>query len=601
MRILRIYLIIAALNCGFTLMCMGQSISPVPGNTTICKGVETNYNLVPGPSFSGCGTVTWTVTNGSFSPTSDVTSTTSPVSNVVKVTWKDIAGTGTLTATSNCSEGALSVSKTYAIKSLAGRSLANARANQTLPFCSTGTINLAVDVMFLENTGGTTGITQQRADGYEWVLPTGWKLGGTPGTVTSTTEFINIEADNACRGGSVTVRAFVDGGCTSGKSFSAASTISIARPTPTITVTPQAGYAGPSCGSGQPVTFTVNHNISCIAPNNGFLWNFPSGWLLSPIFTNINSITVTPSGNKNDAGTINVTVNLACGTALPATPLQLVFNAPVISAATLVCSGGSNVTLSNVTPSILVTWSGGTNMTVSSGQGTSSAVIMANSTGSLGNGTISATVNCANAIIAPKTVWVGTPESPGSVTGNTTPSIGGIYQYVSEYGSNGAAYHNWLMPYYGNPLWSVSGGNINGIVNTLTPNFIVGSSTGNVQVFGVNACGNSGVRRLRVTPTTGGGGGIQQIIAYPNPAQKDLTIEVSASSTSLSSLSVTNESPTTPDFSVTLLNDQYQIVKSGVSKKGKITFDVQDLRNGFYYLNIQKGEELSTQQIQIKK
>ncbi len=595
MKNLQPYVIITALIATISLTCLGQDISPAPGNSTVCKGVELNYSLIPGANFSSCGTVTWTVTNGSFSPTTDVTTTTSTVAGTVKVTWKDVADKGILTAASACFEGALSVSKTYAIKSLAGRTLANARANQTLLFCGTSTISLSVDVMFLLNTGGTTGITQQRADGYEWTLPTGWNFSGG-----SSSEFVNIYPDNGCRGGTVTVKAYVDGGCTSGKSYSKEATINISRPTPSISITPQAGYGGPSCGSGQPVTFTVNHNVSCVAANNGFLWVFPLGWLTSPVFTNGNFITVTPSGGANDGGPINVTVNLSCGTSLSATPLQLVFAPPVISVSSPVCSEGSNVTLSNVPPTISVTWSGGSNMTVFSGQGTSSAVIKANSTGSLGNGTISASVSCANTTVAPQTVWVGTPESPGSVTGEIAPSVGGIYQYNSSYSSIGAAYHNWLMPYYGNPVWSQSGGNINGIINTLTPNFIVGSSTGYLQVFGVNNCGNSGVRRLRVTPTTGGGGGQQQRIqAYPNPAQKELTIE--DISTSASSSEIVSSEDTIEDFSATLFNSQNQEVKSGKSKKGKIAFDVQDLRNGFYYLQIQNGEELTTQQIQIKK
>ena len=572
--------------------------TPYPGNTTYCSGVLETFTSTVGTT--GCGTRTWTITNGKFRDPQTLAYVSSITGNAVDVRWDNVAATGVLTVTVQCGTESYTQSKNYAIRSLTGRTLANPRANQTLPYCSTATIGLAVDVMFLLNTGGTSGITQQRADGYEWILPTGWSLGGSTGTITSTTEFITIQADNACRGGSVSVRAYVDGGCTSGKSFSSSSSISINRSSPSISVTPQAGYGGPSCGLRNPVTFTANHNLTCVAASNGYLWSFPSGWLASPIYTNSNSITVTPGGGATDGGPINVTVNLSCGSQLPATPLQLVFALPVISVASPVCNSGVNVTLTNVAPTISVTWNGGVNMTVYSGQGTSSAVIKANSTGSLGNGTISASVNCPNTTVAPKTVWVGTPGQPGSISGNTTPSVGGIYQYICSSPSQGAAYHNWLMPYGGDPLWSQSGGNVNGIIDTLTPNFIVGSSSGFLQVFGVNACpGNSGVRKLSVIPTGGGGGGIQRIMAYPNPAQKDLTVEDVSSSTNAPTIALAEN--TTQDFLATLVNDQNQEVKSGKSKKGKISFDLQDLRNGFYYLHIKRGDELTTKQIQIKK
>jgi hypothetical protein len=127
----------------------------------------------------------------------------------------------------------------------------------------------------------------------------------------------------------------------------------------------------------------------------------------------------------------------------------------------------------------------------------------------------------------------------------------------------------------------------------------VGSSSGFLQVFGVNECGNSAVRKLSVIPTGGGGGGIQRIVAYPNPAQKDLTVEDVSSSTNAPTIALAEN--TTQDFLATLVNDQNQEVKSGKSKKGKISFDLQDLRNGFYYLHIKRGDELTTKQIQIKK
>ena len=99
---------------------------------------------------------------------------------------------------------------------------------------------------------------------------------------------------------------------------------------------------------------------------------------------------------------------------------------------------------------------------------------------------------------------------------------------------------------------------------------------------------------------SGGGGGQQQKIqVYPNPAQKELTIEdVFLSDGEVSSLSADG---ILEDFSISLFNSQNQKVKSGKSTKGKLILDVQDLPNGFYYLHVQKGDELIVEQIQIKK
>lgn len=152
------------------------------------------------------------------------------------------------------------------------------------------------------------------------------------------------------------------------------------------------------------------------------------------------------------------------------------------------------------------------------------------------------------------------------------------------------------MPYYGDPVWSVSGGTVSGPINTLTPNFIVGSSIGFVQVFGHNDCGNGGVSKLRVTPTGGGGGHQQRIQAFPNPAQEELLV-FDASLSEDESITLQDE----VDFSVILINSDNKKVREGSSKKGKLILDLQDLPTGFYYLQIQKGKEQTVKRIQIKR
>lgn len=193
--------------------------------------------------------------------------------------------------------------------------------------------------------------------------------------------------------------------------------------------------------------------------------------------------------------------------------------------------------------------------------------------------------------IAQISVWVGLPSQPGVVTGETAPSVGGVYQYNCSFGSLGAAYFNWLTPPYGNPLWV--GQSNNGIIDTLVPNFVVGSSSGWVQAFGVNACGNSAVSRLRVFPVAGGGGGQQQRVAgssvsvYPNPSDKELNF-------------VWNDKAKDQPYRVVLTDKNLKIVYDATHKEHEVSISVSHLFSGNYYLSLTQQTLEARQQIIVK-
>lgn len=161
-----IYRIYCAL-VGFTLLSsnvFGQDpfIYPLPGNVTWCPDEFQTFEVrTDGAQQTGCSYL-WSVTNGTIS-------TAGNTNRQVSVKFSNIAGTATISVTlTNCTSATnTTATRTYAIRSLAGRVPTNARANPaSLAFCSTSSMFLAVDVMFLENTGGATGIPQLRADGY---------------------------------------------------------------------------------------------------------------------------------------------------------------------------------------------------------------------------------------------------------------------------------------------------------------------------------------------------------------------------------------------------------------------------------------------------
>ncbi len=386
------------------------------------------------------------LTNGKINNGIDWVTSWTTTTATVHTKWDDVSGTGIISVKRGCSDSDVAT-RTIVIRSVHGMNLGGFYSSpSTAPsFCSTSSMYFSFNEMQIPLTGGTNPVLQDKADGYEWVIPTGWKNGSNVGgTVLTTFPNITVYPDNGCAGGSMTVRAYIE--CNFVKRFSSSATISLARPATSIYITPQAGYSGPGCGGTQPVTFTVNHSLSCVAPNNGFQWVFPAGWNANGIFTNSNSITLTPSGGAADGGPINVTVNLTCGTQLASTPYQLVFVAPAINVATPICDYGTSVTMSNVASGVTVTWSVTSNMSIYSGQGTSSAIMQAPlNAGSVGYGTISASVSCPGTTVEPKSVWVGTPSQPGQISGNTTPSIGSIYQYTVSYGSTGAANYDYFL------------------------------------------------------------------------------------------------------------------------------------------------------------
>lgn len=201
----------------------------------------------------------------------------------------------------------------------------------------------------------------------------------------------------------------------------------------------------------------------------------------------------------------------------------------------------------------------------------------------IGNSTGSVTVTanfCTGS--AQTAVWVGIPEPPGPVSGETSPSVGSIYQYTSAYPASGNVdYHDWILPFNGDPQWGVSSG-----ANTLALNAIVGSSSGWVQVYGHNACGNSGVSKLRVFPTGGGGGGIQRATISPNPSTTSVNINWKDRN---------NQEP----YLVRIFDKNSHKVYDVYHTEDVAAVPVGNLVNGTYYLVLTQGELIHTQSLLV--
>jgi hypothetical protein len=589
-------------------------ISPAPGNYTSCPGELIVYEIQPG-RFSGCGDYTWTVTNGSFSSTATITSKTT-TTNEVDVYWKDFAGNGTLTVSSTCSGETLSVSKTYAIRSLAGRVPQNIRKNPNLNFCETLSVRVFIDVMFLENTGGSTNIQpQQRADGYEWTMPAGWTHNGSATTpVRTIEEFIDITPTDGCKGGSITVKAFKN--CVSGRKYSASSaSLSLNRPIGTNLRVP-AGYTGPKCGDTNPVLFTAT-NIQC-ATNyrwtaTGTQWKDAQG-ALGPWNTATNSITLFPTGTINDQG------NIAADIVLPCATLTQTFNAlytnpnlPSPSYTTnspqLLCTNGSGtVGVNAITEAASYTWytTGGAVFvngvqTSQSNPITTAITNVSVSAPTLNNGTgykiflhvnaNRATIGCAGSNVVVREIWLGKPANVNTIAqGLQTPPPYYVcpnttYQFNAFDFTNITNITTYSWYTYGNHTIT----SYNGTGN-ITANIRTGNNVANtyISVRSQNTCGNAinwTDAILQLNGACGCGGFECMFSISPNPSSDYVEVAY--------------EGEESPDFEIGMYNENGKMIYSNRIKQKKNKIDVRGIKPGIYILKIASKKESTEKRIKI--
>jgi hypothetical protein len=575
------------------------TLSIAQNNTSKCPGISYSYTVTN--SVTTTCIYEWTVTNGVISggTQNGSTSTFSGGENVT-ITWFDVKSGGTISVTARtCSDasGNTTASFSAALLSLNGLDPGSVTGSPGADAVQINTTpNFVYTVPQIQYpTRGSLDPNPYNITTYEWQIPSGWSVisGGTSNTIT-------VKADN-CTGGNIRVRG--KSSCTNGNfnsNWSAPFSVIRTLATP-VAIT---GPSGVDCTD----TTIKNYSISPVQGASGYVWTLPAGWTGSSTST---SIAVTPSGNNG--GTLSVKAT-GCSIQSEARTLSITLNPlnPIISGDGPVCFSLAKTFVVNNVPSTgsVTTWTVTPSNLVNtaSGSGTS-ASFKAISAYDFGAATV--TFNVVNAACnlsksVPKTIWVGFPSAPGPITGNTSPSVGGIYLYSAASAPQGAAYYNWTLPYGGNPAWSQSGGNINGIINTLTPNLIAGSSSGWVQAYGVNLCGSGPVSKIRVFPTGGGGGGGQQqrIAVFPNPTSTSLNIETTTSELSISETNDDKNAETRKKedrFSAKLLNQFNVELRKGESKNGKLTFDIENLQDGLYYLHVQNGNELITKQIIIKK
>ncbi len=278
----------------------------------------------------------------------------------------------------------------------------------------------------------------------------------------------------------------------------------------TIVVVPTFTYAGVSCsGTGKTFTITVNpvpvatvtgSNIVCV--NSGY-YNYLTetgmsnyNWTVSPggVITSgqgTNGLMV----NWNNTGSQWVAVTYSnasgCSVASPG-QLNVAVNPLPLAAGTIagpanVCSGVSGIvySINPVQNAINYVWSLPAGTSIASGNGTNSITVNFSANAASGNITVYGNNVCGNGSSSPTfpvTVHA-MPSASGSISGPASVCQGSTGETYSVLQISNATSYVWSLPA---GVTTVSGMN----TNTVTVDFGMSASSGNITVYGTNSCGS---------------------------------------------------------------------------------------------------------------
>lgn len=401
-------------------------------------------------SFGGGCIYDWEVTNGEIQGGIQSSGKwTFSGGNLISVKWKNSTSSGTIKATArNCIDvnGNRERSETIAILTLQGVTPGTIFGPQSVP--ANNTSNRVYEVPQVNHPNrGTSDPNPLQVNGYEWEIPTGWTIvsGGN-------TKRVTLKPD-AFTQGSIRVRGKLQG-CDNSPYYSNWSQpfpVSRTIATPTA-IAGNDGLDYVVCGDTDPITFSV----SAVAGATSYTWTKPSGWSGS---STINSITLTPNGTS--AGDITVKANSGPYTSSPQTRSLTVEptdpnNPPATTGPSLLCNNAqATYTVSNVPAGTTVTWSKSSNLSIVSGQGTTSLRVKGASSGS-GNAWVRPTLSndCGNVLMDQKDFWLGSPEPAHNSTVYVTGYYGqdpitlvanGAYDFqISK--TAGATQYSWQPP-----------------------------------------------------------------------------------------------------------------------------------------------------------
>ncbi|MBI9039855.1 immunoglobulin domain-containing protein [Lutibacter sp.] len=443
-----------------TINCAAPNLGAITSSvgTTLCAGTtNVMYQVATNPSVT---TYNWTVPTGA-------TIVSGINTNIITVDYgaNSVSGNVSVYATNSCGNGPFS---TLAIT--------------VLPVPAATTISGLTPVC-----AGATGIVYTAtpipgATSYIWTLPTG-------ATGSSITNTITVDFGLSAVSGNITVQGV--NSCGNGVVSSLPITV-IAPPTLTNTTTT------PIC-SGDLFTHTLTSSAGVT-----FTWD---RYLQSGIDNTASgtgsTITETLVNSTNVVQTATYTVTLTSPTGCISTeyvsvaiyPAGLLTNTPAV---TTICSGTSINYTPTSNPTGIITWSrittSGITPTGSTGNATPINEILTNTTNAVITVayelTLPTTINgCTNTVTVSVDV-TPTPSAAANLAGPTTVCAGSTGNVYTVDSIDNATSYEWTLP---------NGSSQSTTTNTLSINYLLTDVTGNLTVFGRNACDDGPSVTLSIT------------------------------------------------------------------------------------------------------
>ncbi|MBU1719035.1 MAG: PKD domain-containing protein [Bacteroidetes bacterium] len=460
----------------------GSAISgtiSVYGSNTYGDGTASNFSVTVNSTPAASGTITGTATV--CAGTTGVTYSVTAISGATGYAWTLPSG-ASITAGNNTN----SITVSFSGSATSG----NVSVHGTNT-CGSGTesANYAVTVNPLPSAAGTisgtatvcagaTGVSYSvgsitNATSYFWTVPSGATI-----VSGSTTNSITVDFSTSASSGNITV--YGSNSCGNG-------TVSANY---SVTVNPLPGAAGTITGTASVCVSTngVSYSVPAVSGATGYVWTLPSGATIAT-GTNTRTITVNFSGSAV-SGNISVHATNACGSGTESANFAVTVNpkpdaAGTITGTAIVCAGQTGVTYSvpAITNATSYSWSVPTGATITAGSTTSSITVSYGGSAVSGNITVYGVNSCGNGTVSANyAVTVNPlPAAAGTITGTSTVCSGQTGVTYSVPSITNATSYVWTVP-AGATITSGS------TTNSITVSF--GSTSGNINVYGTNGCGN---------------------------------------------------------------------------------------------------------------
>ena len=243
----------------------------------------------------------------------------------------------------------------------------------------------------------------------------------------------------------------------------------------------------------------IGYSVSPVANTTSYLWEVPAGWLITAGQGTV-SITVTV-GMSLQQGTVRVSGVNSCGTSehrnrnVSVSPVPAA--AGTITGTSSVCAGQSGVSFSvaSISNATSYAWSfSGTGATITNGT-TNTITISFAANATTGNLTVQGVNTCGN----------GTASAPYLITVNQLPVPAGVITGPETFtpGTTGISYSIASIPGSTGYQWGYTGTGVTiiGSGSSVTLDFSVSASPGQLSVRGTNACGQGTASTLDLSPS----------------------------------------------------------------------------------------------------